>query len=324
MTLGPLSDVQVAELVRHVFREVDIVSCEPASDDDGNWGYRLHLSNQIDTVVKVYGGQRESIEIRLLSMVTSETGVPVPRVLYSAEHLSDQDAASPHPHPWAVLTQLPGQPLNELMGSLDDGELEAVSYEMGRYLAHLHQIPVDEFGTLFADGPCNHVQEDAYVGCQGGVWLDSCNEQGLLTTGEIGELRALLGRSDLLRRKRACLVHGGFRARSVSVERGATGYHVTGFLGFTRAQGGSPELDMGILLAWDLGDAPASQRAVLDGYTEVGVLPAGFWERLALYQALAGLERLLVAHARADPQLDRLSRGLLSDCLSGPRGTTRG
>jgi aminoglycoside phosphotransferase (APT) family kinase protein len=173
-----------------------------------------------------------------------------------------------------------------------------VGYEIGRYLGHIHQIPLDEFGALFATSPHNHEREKGYVLSQATEWLEACAKEELLPDETLDALQQRFAETDVLDRRRACLIHGNLGPANIVVERGATGYHVTGILDFTHALGGSPELDMSKLLAWHIKDSPSLQKGLLDGYTEVGELEARFWERLVLYQVLVSLGALLSAHRR--------------------------
>jgi aminoglycoside phosphotransferase (APT) family kinase protein len=183
-----------------------------------------------------------------------------------------------------------------------------VGYEIGRYLGHIHQIPLDEFGTLFAASPHNHEREKGYVLSQATEWLEACAKEELLPAETLDTLQQHLAGTDVLDRRRACLIHGNLGPANIVVERGATGYHVTGILDFTHALGGSPELDMSKLLAWYIKDSPSLQKGFLDGYTEVGELEAKFWERLVIYQVLVSLGALLAAHRQGQLEQEQIHR----------------
>jgi aminoglycoside phosphotransferase (APT) family kinase protein len=251
----------------------------------------------MDTTLKIYAsGETASQEVRLLRMMTNETGVPVPRVLYSAEGPERQGETVDPTLPWALFARLPGRPLSDLCGTLDAWESEAVGYEVGRYLGHIHQIPLAEFGALFAPGPHNHLSEKGFVLSQIAEWLEECAREELLVQERLEAIRQAFMETDLLDRRRACLVHGDLVPANITVEQGATGYHVTGITGFSRAVGCSPELDIGWLFAQPFQDEPNFRKGFLDGYTEAGELGARFWDRLALYQVFACVGALLLAH----------------------------
>jgi aminoglycoside phosphotransferase (APT) family kinase protein len=282
------------QLVHQVFPDAEVVSSYLFAGEHSNLNFELHLTNLMTgTVLKVYleGSYGESArkETRLLQMLTSETGVPVPRVL----HLDD--SCDLIPHPWALVTRLPGQRLSEIVDTLDDWELESIGYEMGRYLGHIHQIPLDEFGELFAPDPQNHATEKGHIVAKVAEWLHICSEESLLPVETADALHHLFAGTQLLNRRQACLLHGDFRTENAIVERGTTGYHVTGILEFAYARGGSPELDIAKLFAQSSEGSPAFEKGFLDGYVESGELVAQFWERLRLYQALVCLEQVALA-----------------------------
>ena len=307
MTLDPLTSAQIAGLVRQVFPDAAIQSHHCVPGPQTHLYYHLELDNLIEAALKLYPSSslaRAEREIRLLRLITSETGAPVPRVLHYAERLPDRSAGDARSTPWALLTWLPGQSFAQIRQTMDDWELEAVGYEMGRYLGHIHQLRLDRFGTLFEDGPHNHTREKAHLLSQAKDWLDKCAADSILSQATIEALEQSFTRTDLLDRRQACLVHGRFEPRHILLERGATGYHVTGIVDFTHARAGSPEQDMVLLLDPDFQQAPTFQKGFLDGYAESGELSATFWGRLKIYRLFAALERVLRAHKRE--QFDRV------------------
>jgi aminoglycoside phosphotransferase (APT) family kinase protein len=267
--------------------------------------YYLELDNLMVASVKLYARDDSDLaqnEIKLLQMVTSETGVPVPRVLHYDRQLPYQTDAEPHDTPWAMLTWLPGQPLAKVMNGMDSWELESVGYEMGRYLGHIHQLSLDEFGQLFQDGPYNHVREQTYVVAQTKDWIDRCAAAQVLSRDALDALGKAFTHTKLLNRRQACLVHGGFAPPHIMVERGATGFHVTGILDFTQAQASGPEQDMVLLLEPSFRETPRFRKGFLDGYAESGELSATFWDRLRLYGLFTSLHGLLRAYEAKQTQ----------------------
>lgn len=301
MVLETLTPDQVQTAIRQAMADTDLELIAGVSTRPDSLSYHLHLSNQMDVTLKVYTGPQAGSdvehEIRLLGLLTSETGVPTPRVLYKAGELAGT------PYPWALLTRVSGQPLARVADLLDDWELETIGYETGRYLSHIHQVPVDEFGTLFVRGPHNHPREKAYQLAQVGEWLVACTQNVLLPAETAAAFRRHLAETDLLNRRQACLIHGDLGPDKIMVEKEGTGYHVTGILGFDRAQGGSPEFDMAGLFNWPMAEAPSFQKSFLDGYAESGELPVHFWERLALYQAVFCLNKIQPLCQQADPNV---------------------
>lgn len=316
MTIAAPTPQEISDLVRQVFPQENVLSSEPACCQPGSLQYQLQLSNLMDTTLKIYAEPAAAIkEVRLLRMMTNETGVPVPRVLHFAESPQEQVEHSDRPLPWALLTRLPGRPLSEVGGTLDTWESESVGYEVGRYLGHIHQIPLDEFGTLFAPGPHSHPSEKGFVLSQIAEWLEDSAKDELLLIEIRETIRQAFAETDLLDRRRACLVHGDMVPSNIVVERGVTGYHVTGITGFSGAVGGSPELDIGRLFAQQARQEPGFRKGFLDGYTEAGELGARFWDRLALYQVFVSVDGLLLAHRQRQLELVQQYRAQVSDYL---------
>ena len=288
---------QMTRLVRRVFADAEITSCRLTPAAPHHTAYDLVLSNLTTPVrLKLYSedDERQTLrkEIHLLGILTSETGVPVPRVLHFEEHLPEDGFSSMDSCPWTLHTRLPGQPLSQLVDAMDKWEQESIGYEMGRYLAHIHRIPVDEFGELFVPGPYNRGSEQEYVLSQSTAWLDICTETARLPPNTIQALLDHLTQTEILNRSQACLIHGEYTPENIVVEHGATGYHVTGVLGFAYAQGGSPEQDMSKLFVHSLHNSPTLQKGFLDGYTESGELGATFWERMELYKLFSCLQAI--------------------------------
>ncbi len=291
---GELSLEQIARLVQVVFAGARVVTATPFPGEHANLNYDLRLTNPtMEIVLKVYRRVDERRtpwkETYLLRLLTSETGVPVPRVLYFDDSNGTLDC------PWSLHTRLPGNSLAEVSDEMSEDELESIGYEMGRYLGRIHQIPLDEFGDFFAPDPLRNASEKGYFIARAAVCLERCAQNDLLNRWVVERLEKIFSQTTLLTRHRACLIHGGYREDNIIVEWGATGYHVTGVLDFERAQGGSPEQDMSALFLWSFAAVPAFQKGFLDGYAESGRLDANFWERLHLYQALTCLESLAAA-----------------------------
>ncbi len=305
---------QVLAMVQGIFAGAALTSYQPFAGRHDNVNLDLHLSNPtMQVVLKVYtrvdSRRTPWKETYLLRTLTSETGVPVPRVLHF------DDTAALVSHPWALHTRLPGEPLSGVASALDEFELESIGYEAGRYLAHIHQIPLAEFGELFAPSSGGHTPEQAYVQAAITQLAEACAGRQLAPPEFVDRFLQLAARADLLDRRQPCLLHGDFTPENVIVERGSTGYHVTGILEFEQALGASPERDIATLLNWGAEQWPTFQRGFLDGYAESGTVPAQFWPRLRLYQALVSVERL-VASGTGTPEMiaecqRRIAQGLV-------------
>jgi Ser/Thr protein kinase RdoA (MazF antagonist) len=316
-----VTEERALSIVHTIFPSVGIASWQPVPGEHENALYSLALSDRTETILKVYAAgpdlEAYTREAQLLHLITAETGVPVPRVLAHDGQLP-WEQASEGSHPWVLLSRLPGIPLLQVMGGLEDTELEAVAYELGRYVAHLHQIPLDTFGCILSSGPHDRAREKDYVLSQVTDWLAQCEWTGLLAPETRSLLRRSFGDTDALDCQQACLTHAALSAQNVMVESGVTGYHVTGLLDLTHAQGAGPELDMAGLFAWDFRAVPAARKGFLDGYTEAGELSPRFWERLSLYQAFVSLETLLSAHRRGDTRLAQQAAEQIQSYVGSP------
>jgi aminoglycoside phosphotransferase (APT) family kinase protein len=302
---------QISHLVRQVFPDAEVVSSQLFPGEHTNLNYGLRLTNLMTGVVlKVYADVSADVlahkEVRLLRMLTSETGVPVPRVL----HFADAGDMS-----WSLLTRLPGRPLSEVIDILDGGEQESIGYEMGRYLGFIHQIPLDEFGELFEADALNRVSEKGHILSKVAQYLDICDEDALLSGHGAAKIHALFAQTTFLNYRQARLLHGDYRPENVIVERGTTGYHVTGIIEFAYARGGSPELDMTKLFLWHFEGVPSFEKGFLDGYVESGELGTRFWDRLGLYRIFTCLECVVLARQKGRLELENQHRVRLIESL---------
>lgn len=84
------------------------------------------------------------LEARLLALLESETGLPVPEVLGAVD---DHGAL---PTPFFVMTELPGRSIpRKQLGDLSPDTVAAIARQAGRYAAELHDLDVvDAFGYL--------------------------------------------------------------------------------------------------------------------------------------------------------------------------------
>ena len=296
MKTTELSTEIITAIVRRVFPDALVEECRRFEGEHENLNYDLRLRNPtMEAVLRVYrqgsAGRGPRKEAHVLRIITPETGVPTPRVL-----LFD-DSGTLVPQPVALLTRLPGGPLAAVLSQMDEGDQEIVGYEIGRYLAKLHSIPLECFGEFFVDDPLGEASEKAYTLRRVRVWLEGCTERELLESAAVTTLERVFARTDRLARPMACFVHGDFEAGHVMIEAGAGGYHVIGVLDFQRSQGWSPEWDVARLANQVFDDCPLLEKGFLDGYADAAGLPADFWERLRLYRLAVALFSLVEAEA---------------------------
>lgn len=297
MKTEELSSEMVTNIVHRAFPEAEVEECKPFAGEHQNLNYDLRLRNPtMEIVLRAYrsrggacGSQGPQKESHVLRIVTPETGVPTPRVL-----LFD-DSGTLRPEPVALHTRLPGDPLAAVLSQMDEGDQETVGYEMGRYLAKLHSIPLERFGEFFLEDPLSDASEKGYTGRRVQRWLEACAEQKLLDSEAVVAVERIFAQTKRLSRPGACFVHGDFETGHVLVEAGLGGYHVTGVLDFQCSQGWSPEWDIARLANRVFDDYPLLAKGFLDGYADTSGLSVDFWERLRLYRLAGALSSLVRA-----------------------------
>lgn len=311
-----LSPETVERLARRAFPGASVASYRLLAGGGATLNYALQLqSPTTEIVLRLYRSDAPpgalDKEMYVLRVAMPETGVPTPRVIHfdGSRTLVDR--------PYAMLSLLPGEPLAALLPRMDEQEQETVGYEAGRYLAKLHGIPLDRFGEFLGEDPLASAGEKTYTVARAVECLDWCEENRLLDEPTVAELRRLVGQSRALNRERACFVHGDYHIGHVNVEEGWGGFHVTGVLGFARAQGWSPEWDMARLLDEASDDYPALVKGFLDGYADTAGLPANLWVRLRVYRAVAGVAALVRAYRAGDESSVKVRQARLHRFLAG-------
>lgn len=294
-----LSQEQILSLVRQVFAQADIVFARPFPGNHTNVLYDIQLARPVMNMalaLKIYtqtsaqGAEASQPwkEVHLLRLLTSETGVPVPRVLHF------DDSASLLAAPWVLYTRLPGEPLSLVLDTMDEWELESIGYEMGRYLAHIHQIPMPSFGAFFDSDSPRYANEKTYVIEQLRSLIDECAIRELVTRQDASIIEQLFEKSRALEHHQPCLIHGDYTECNVIVERSeTTEYHITGIVDLGSAAAGSLEQDMSGLFNRSFENRRPFQKGFLDGYTDIKELGPLFWERIGLYRICTYLRDML-------------------------------
>lgn len=294
-----LSPENIEGLARQAFPKAAVVSYRPLEGGVTNLNYALQLQDPTaEVALRVYRPDTPTRtlekEMYVLRVVMPETGVPTPRVIHFDDSRTLVD------RPYALLNLLPGEPLEKALPRMDELDLEAIGYEMGRYLAKLHSIPLEKFGEFLGQDPLASVNEKAYTVARVTEWLEVCEENGLLDGPAIAELHRLVGQTRVLNREGACFVHGDYQEKNIIVEQGIAGFHVTGVFDFEHAQGWSPEWDMASLSGGVFDDHPGLVKGFLDGYADTAGLPGNLWERLRVYQPVMYVAHLAHAHRTGD------------------------
>jgi len=294
-----ISPETIEQLVLQTFPQASVVTCRRLEGGVTNLNYALQLDNPTaEVALRVYQPDtpQDTLdkEIYVLRVTMPETGVPTPRIIHFDDSRTLVD------RPYAVLNLLPGEPLEKVLPNMDELDQEAVGYEMGRYLAKLHSIPLEQFGEFLGQDPLASASEKAYTVARLTEWLDTCQENDLLDEPAIAKLRRFVERTRALNRESACFVHGDYHQGNITVKEGVAGFHVTGVFDFEHAQGWSPEWDMATLLSHVSDEHPALAKGFLDGYADTTGLPQDLWERLRVYQAVGSIALVVHAHRLGD------------------------
>lgn len=294
----------IQTIISKVFPGAGVESYQKLGPDFAHLCYDLRLSNpEMGLTLKVYLQPTERREpwkeTYILKRVAEETGVPVPQVL-----LFD-DSGQLLDRPYAVHTRLPGRSLATALPEMAAEDMEAVGYEMGRYLARLHVMSGERYGDYFVEDPLASPREWDYTLARVGSWLKECTDNYLIHPNRVETLWQTFERADFLDQKSPCLVHGDYHEGKVNVEEGAVGYHVTGISGFEHSQAWSREWDMVKLFGHAFDRYPRLQEGFLNGYTESVELSERFWDRLRLYQLAATIFQVQYGHHIGDVDLTR-------------------
>ncbi|QIG46195.1 aminoglycoside phosphotransferase family protein [Nocardioides anomalus] len=198
---------------------------------------------------------------------------PVPEVVFTGR------ASDLFPHPWAVVTWVPGDPL----GDLDASQQQALATDLGAFLQGLH--------ALDTAGLTSGAQEWGYrcgepVTATADAWVDEAAD-GLSDLFDPARVRRAWG---LLRdvpaaTTPACWVHTDLSAENLLVRPDG---HLAGVIDFGSLGVGDRSVDL--LYAWSLFDAPARETLRAAAGAD-----AATWSRARAW-AFAGPGLLTIAH----------------------------
>ena len=311
-----LSPKIIERLASQAFPQATLIAHRLLESESASQNYAVELHNPTTEIVlrtyppEVSKSQIEK-EMYVLQVVMPETGVPTARVIHFDDSRTIID------RPYAVLNLLPGEPLAKALPRMDELDQETVGYEMGRYLAKLHSIPLEKFGEFLGQDPSASTSEKTYTVGRVAEWLSVCEENDLLDDSAIAALRAFVGQTRVLDRREACFVHGSYHERNINVEEGIAGFHVIGVFNFEQAQGWSPEWDMAHLSGHIFDDYPSLAKGFLDGYADTASLSDTFWHRLGIYEQVVNIRYVTHGHLAGNESLLKTHLAQLRRFLEG-------
>ena len=311
--------IRLSEMLAPGVSGAAVESAERLLGGFANSNYKVSLSGITEAlVVRIYvrdshAAAREAAVLNLLRGY-----LPVARVL----HLNQGRRGD---QPYAVLTWMEGDPLNEILAELAPKDGSRVAYAVGSVLAAAQAIPP---GAL------------AKLSCAGLVAPDPAAPHSLLSfvhesLFEYGG-RECLGRrlTDRLWRfvdERApalsaikdhgLLVHGDFNPLNVLARpvRGQT--EVSAVLDWEHAHLGSPLLDIGSMLRCQHDQFGWFEAPFLSGYADNGGILPSNWKSLGQMLDLANLCRLLRSPMTSDVAV-RGVKNIIESTLESARSLT--
>ena len=168
-----------------------------------------------------------------------------------------------------VMTKINGQLLRPLEPFLSDAELLDLYGQMGRPLRHLHEIRMEAFGYLVADGVKDpHSSNEAYMRFQFGKKLEEFRHFG----GNVGLAermeRHVASHEDLLKECAfPVLCHDDFHTANIIVSSGSDGrWWLSGVIDVENAVAGDPLIDVAKTLLYSVGESHVKREGLLTGY----------------------------------------------------------
>jgi aminoglycoside phosphotransferase (APT) family kinase protein len=213
------------------------------------------------------GGLSVEQEARLLDLLGRRSPVPVPRVTRVLPELRVME-----------YPMLPGRPLLERLESLPCHAADKIGRTMGRLLAVLHGLPVEEAGALV---PVESASPHSWLEEAGG-WYEVVYPH--LPAGHREQVESFLSRPPPQPAERLVFSHNDLGVEHVLVDDDWT---VTGVIDWTDAAITDPAYDFGLLLR-DLG--PATLAAARLGYGHGWASHRGLQERWWFYARVTLLE----------------------------------
>ena len=225
------------------------------------------------------------------------TGVPVPTVLVF-------DNSKTHaPYTFIIMTKLEGVPLAHVWNNLSTEQQIQVAYDAGRYLAMIHDVSFEGFGTL---------QTLRFT-----KWFERVIAQVESDTTEATYLRQLdASVAERIRNtfdehhsmldigKQGKLLHGDFQFKNILYHQG----RITGIIDFEWANAGDPCWDFRLEETWEA-DCVGSRRYIYDGYASYRPIDDDQMLRVRLYKMLQYVNEVIF-YSQDQPNPKELQRYL--------------
>jgi aminoglycoside phosphotransferase (APT) family kinase protein len=240
-------------------------------------------------IVKIYAPRWRSKLVKEVYVyrLLARNGIRhIPRVLHAAPF-----GVSALPLAYIVMTRLDGQPLSEVRDDLAGTDLAGVYRRMGRLLAAVHRIALDQWGYVTTRVVDVKPGNTAYMADQFARRLRVFAELGGDPVLARAIDRHVARRAGLFAAcHRPVLCHNDFHDGNVLVSRSSGAvpeWRVTGFVDVEGAVAADPLFDLARTDYHALRDDPANRDAFLSGYEP---LPSDWADRVAVYSLHHALE----------------------------------
>ena len=251
--------------------------------------YEMKLANEVPSlVIKIYPEVfhwKLAKEVSIYRRLAELPSLPVPRVV-----LHD-DSQAVVPLNLLVMTKIEGRVLRPLEPSLADDDLFDLYAQMGRTLRSFHDVHIEAFGYLVAEGVLDsHATNEAYMLFQFSKKLKEFRDlDGDLQLADRMERHVASHASRL--KDCACPVfcHDDFHTANVIVAKAPDGtWRLSGVVDVENAVAADPLLDVAKTLLYSVGTSRAKRDGFLSGYGPIE--REGWEETIRLYRLYHALE----------------------------------
>jgi aminoglycoside phosphotransferase (APT) family kinase protein len=251
--------------------------------------YEARLASEAPSlIIKIYPDMfswKLAKEVSIYRRLADFPHLPVPRVIWG------NDAKTLLPLNLLVMTKIDGQVLRPLESSLGDGELFDLYAQMGRTLRNLHNVRMEAFGYLVAEGVKDpHSSNEAYMAFQFGKKLKEFRHfGGDARLADHMERHVTLHTGLLKGCAWPVFCHDDFHTGNIIVSNESDGkWQLSGVLDVENAVAGDPLIDVAKTLLYSVGESRTKREGLLTGY---GPIARPEWEQtIDLYRLYHALE----------------------------------